>query len=86
MERKLSAIEEKKGNCLELDLSGLSCPLPILKTKKQLNSLESGDLLFVISTDSGSYNDFKYFCEHSGHDLISREAKGNKFLFLIKKK
>ena len=48
MERELSAIEEKKGNCLELDLSGLSCPLPILKTKKQLNSLESGDLLFVI--------------------------------------
>ena len=86
MERKLSVIEEKKGNCLELDLRGLSCPLPILKTKKKLNSLESGELLFVISTDSGSYNDFKYFCDHSGHDLISREVKGSEFLFLIKKK
>ena len=45
---------------LNLDLSGLNCPLPILKTKKKLGEMETGQIISVISTDSGSYNDFKY--------------------------
>ncbi len=71
---------------LNLDLSGLNCPLPILKTKKKLGDMETGQTISVISTDSGSYNDFKYFCEHTGHELISREQKDSKYYFLIKKK
>jgi len=71
---------------LNLDLSGLNCPLPILKTKKKLGDMQSGQIISVTSTDSGSYNDFKYFCEHTGHELISREQKESKFHFLIKKK
>lgn len=74
-----------KGS-IKLDLSGLNCPLPILKTKKMLGNLESGQLIYVTSTDSGSYNDFKYFCEHTGHQLISREERDLKYYFLIKKK
>lgn len=71
---------------LELDLSGLNCPLPILKTKKMLSALESGQLIHVTSTDSGSFNDFKYFCEHTGNEMISREERESKYYFLIKKK
>ena len=71
---------------LNLDLSGLNCPLPILKTKKKLGDMQSGQLISVTSTDSGSYNDFKYFCEHTGHELISREQRDSKFYFIIKKK
>ena len=71
---------------LNLDLSGLNCPLPILKTKKKLGDMQSGQLISVTSTDSGSYNDFKYFCEHTGHELISREQIESKFYFIIKKK
>jgi len=71
---------------LNLDLSGLNCPLPILKTKKKLGDMQSGQLISVTSTDSGSYNDFKYFCEHTGHELISREQRESKFYFIIKKK
>tara|TARA_B100001094_G_C17924908_1_gene667788 strand:- start:266 stop:511 length:246 start_codon:yes stop_codon:yes gene_type:complete len=71
---------------INLDLSGLNCPLPILKTKKMLSDMQSGQIISVTSTDSGSYNDFKYFCEHTGHELISREQKESKFCFLIKKK
>ena len=71
---------------LNLDLSGLNCPLPILKTKKKLGDMQSGQLISVTSTDSGSYNDFKYFCEHTGHELISREHRESKFYFIIKKK
>ena len=71
---------------LKLDLSGLNCPLPILKTKKTLGAMESGQIIYVTATDSGSYDDFKYFCEHTGNELISREKKELKYYFVIKKK
>lgn len=74
------------GEYLKLDLSGLNCPLPILKTKKKLGTMEPGQLIHVTSTDSGSFNDFKYFCEHTGHELVSREVKELKYCFIIKKK
>ena len=54
----------------ELDLSGLNCPLPVLKTKKKLSSMDAGERLFVVCTDQGSFDDFKYFCDHSGHKLV----------------
>jgi tRNA 2-thiouridine synthesizing protein A len=71
---------------IELDLKGLSCPLPILKTKKTLSSLESGKKVYVICTDSGSFDDFKYFCDHSGHKLLAREKTEIDFRFLIQRK
>ena len=67
------------------DASGLNCPLPILRSKKALNSLESGDVLYIVSTDSGSVKDFDAFCKQTGNELLeSSEAEG-KFHFYIKK-
>jgi tRNA 2-thiouridine synthesizing protein A len=86
MEAKTMSEGKSLKGSIKLDLSGLNCPLPILKTKKMLGNLESGQLIYVTSTDSGSYNDFKYFCEHTGHQLISREERDLKYYFLIKKK
>ena len=69
----------------KLDASGLNCPLPILKAKKQLNSLETGEVLYIVATDSGSVKDFDAFCKQTGHSLLeSSEAEG-KYHYYIKK-
>jgi len=69
----------------KLDASGLNCPLPILKAKKQLNSLETGEVLYIVATDSGSVKDFDAFCKQTGHSLMeSSEAEG-KYHYYIKK-
>ena len=70
----------------ELDLSGLNCPLPVLKTKKKLSSMNTGEKLLVVCTDQGSFDDFKYFCDHSGNKLVSRERVEDKIFFLIERK
>ena len=70
----------------ELDATGLECPLPILRSKKALNTMESGQILYVISTDPGSVRDFKVFCRHTGHNLIDSVEEQERFLFLIKKR
>ena len=70
----------------ELDLSGLNCPLPVLKTKKKLSSMNTGEKLLVVCTDQGSFDDFKYFCDHSGHKLVSREKIEDKIVFVIQRK
>ena len=69
-----------------LDLSGLNCPLPVLKTKKKLSSMISGERLFIVCTDQGSFDDFKYFCDYSGHKLIYREKTEDNICFLIERK
>jgi len=69
----------------QLDATGLNCPLPILRAKKTLAGLESGQVLEVIATDPGSVKDFDSFCNQTGNTLLeSAEAEG-KFKFLIKK-
>ena len=70
----------------ELDLTGLNCPLPVLKTKKKLSSMNTGEKLLVVCTDQSSFDDFKYFCDHSGHKLVSRERTEDKIVFLIERK
>ena len=69
----------------KFDATGLNCPLPILRSKKVLTSMNSGDVLYVISTDSGSVKDFDTFCKQTGHELLeSSEAEG-KYHYYIKK-
>ncbi len=69
----------------KFDATGLNCPMPILRAKKVLNTLNSGDVLFVISTDSGSVKDFEAFCKQTGNELLeSSEAEG-KYHYYIKK-
>jgi tRNA 2-thiouridine synthesizing protein A len=69
----------------ELDASGLNCPLPILRAKKTLNAMDSGQVLHVIATDPGSVKDFDAFAKQTGNELMESKEEGGKFHFLIKK-
>jgi tRNA 2-thiouridine synthesizing protein A len=69
----------------ELDASGLNCPLPILRAKKTLAGLQSGQVLHVIATDPGSVKDFEAFAKQTGNELLDSREEGNSFHFLIKK-
>lgn len=68
-----------------LDARGLNCPLPILRTRKQLAAMESGQLLAMISTDPGSLKDIESFCQQTGHQLMQSRSDGGEFHFLIRK-
>lgn len=65
----------------ELDCSGLSCPMPILKTKKAMDSLQTGQVLKMIATDPGSLPDIQAWTEKTGHELVTHEKDGGKFSF-----
>lgn len=69
----------------EIDLSGLNCPLPILRTKKALAAMESGKVLKVIATDPGSVKDFAVFSRQTGHALLQSWEEGGKYCFLLRK-
>lgn len=69
----------------ELDTSGLNCPLPILKAKKGLASLHSGQVLRVISTDPESVQDFTALCQQFGHALLETREDDGRFYFLLRK-
>ncbi len=68
-----------------LDARNLNCPLPILRTKKALNSLKTGDLLKIQATDTGSVKDLNSFCEQTGNELVSSESGEDEFVFVIRK-
>lgn len=70
----------------ELDARGLNCPLPILRAKKTLNELSSGQVLKVISTDPGSVKDFAAFAKQTGNELLSSTESGGEYTFFLKKK
>ena len=69
----------------ELDASGLPCPMPIVKTKKALTALASGQVLRVWSTDSGTLDDMPTFAQHTGNTLLASGEEGGRFYFLLKK-
>ncbi|MEN9945938.1 MAG: hypothetical protein RLZZ293_324 [Pseudomonadota bacterium] len=71
---------------LELNLTGLNCPLPVLKTKKFLANLESGCLVQVITSDPASLVDLEDFCTKTGHILISQETTNNLITSVIKRR
>ncbi|MGQ0658745.1 MAG: sulfurtransferase TusA family protein [Chromatiales bacterium] len=71
---------------VELDTSGLNCPLPVLKTKKALNNMRSGQLLHVIATDPASQIDFEAFCAQTGHTLVEERQEADKFYFVLRRK
>jgi len=70
---------------LVLDCSGLSCPMPILKTKKALDSLKAGQVLQMIATDPGSVSDIEAFTRKTGNLLLGIEKSGGKYIFYLKK-
>jgi tRNA 2-thiouridine synthesizing protein A len=70
----------------ELDARGLNCPLPILRTKKALTDMRSGEVLRVVATDPGSVKDFQAFSRQTGNALLASETSKNEFVFLLQKK
>ncbi len=68
-----------------LDTSGLSCPMPVVKTKKAINAIEVGEILEMISTDAGSIPDMEAWARQTGHELMESHDEGETFRFLIKK-
>ncbi|WP_349571159.1 sulfurtransferase TusA family protein [Azotobacter salinestris] len=78
--------EWQAGACdAELDASGLSCPLPLLKAKLELNRLHSGAVLKVTATDPGSQRDFRAFAKLAGHCLLHEEVEGDRFRYWLRK-
>ena len=69
-----------------LDAKGMNCPLPILKTKKALQTMQPGGLLEVLATDPGSVADFESFCRQTGNQLVSSTKEGEVFKFVLKRK
>ncbi|HUF82631.1 MAG TPA: sulfurtransferase TusA family protein [Burkholderiales bacterium] len=70
----------------ELDARGLNCPLPILRTKKALTDMGSGQVLKVLATDPGSVKDFQAFSKQTGNALLSSDTAGKEFIFFMKKR
>ncbi len=69
----------------ELDACGLNCPLPILRAKKAIVSMEPGQVLRIIATDPGSVKDFEAYSKQTGNTLLESSEEGGKFYFLLKK-
>jgi tRNA 2-thiouridine synthesizing protein A len=69
----------------ELDATGLNCPLPILRAKKSLAALTSGQVLRIVATDPGSVKDFEAFAKQTGNELLESKEEGGKFVFRMKK-
>jgi len=70
----------------ELDVSGLICPLPILRTKQSLSTMSSGQLLKVVATDPAAVIDFQVFSDNTGNEILSISQMDDTFTFLLKKK
>lgn len=70
----------------DLDVKGLNCPLPILRTKKTLAEMESGKILRVLATDPGSQKDFPAFAKQTGNELVGQKEENRVFEFYLKRK
>lgn len=71
---------------IELDTRGLNCPLPILKAKKALTDMVTGQLLRVVSTDPGSTRDFQAFARQTGNELMDQQVEGTNFIHVLKRR
>ena len=70
----------------ELDTRGLNCPLPILKAKKALADMRSGEVLKVIATDPGSVRDFQAFARQTGNELVEQESANDEFTHFLRRR
>lgn len=70
----------------ELDARGLNCPLPILRAKKALATMTTGQVLRILATDPGSIRDFQHFARQTGNELLSENSKGEEFEFYLRRK
>jgi tRNA 2-thiouridine synthesizing protein A len=70
----------------EIDTRGLNCPLPILKAKKALTDMASGETLRVVSTDAGSVRDFQAFAKQTGNELLDQQTLGSDFIHVMRRR
>ena len=70
----------------EIDTRGLNCPLPILKAKKALADMESGQLLRVVAADSGSVRGFQAFARQTGNELVEQQTVGEEFIHILRRR
>lgn len=70
----------------EIDTRGLNCPLPILKAKKALAAMASGQLLKVVATDTGSLKDFQAFAKQTGNELVQQETVGSEYIHILRRR
>jgi TusA-related sulfurtransferase len=70
----------------EVDARGLNCPLPILKAKKALADMHSGQLLKVVATDTGSLRDFQAFAKQTGNELVEQQTEGEEFIHILRRR
>ena len=70
----------------ELDTRGLNCPLPILKAKKALADMQSGEVLKVVATDPGSMRDFQAFARQTGNELVEQTSSNDEFIHLLRRR
>ena len=70
----------------ELDTRGLNCPLPILKAKKALADMQSGDILKVVATDPGSVRDFQAFARQTGNELVEQSSANDEFTHFLRRR
>ena len=73
-------------NSETLDVTGLKCPLPILRAKKALAQMQQGDVLTVLATDSGAPGDFEAFCRQTGHVLLDTSEQDGVFRLVVQHK
>jgi tRNA 2-thiouridine synthesizing protein A len=70
----------------EIDTRGLNCPLPILKAKKALTDMRTGELLKVVATDPGSVRDFQAFAKQTGNELVEQQTVGQEFVHVLRRR
>ncbi|TXH90367.1 MAG: hypothetical protein E6Q78_05355 [Rhodoferax sp.] len=70
----------------EVDTRGLNCPLPILKAKKALAEMHSGQLLKVVATDAGSVRDFQAFAKQTGNELVEQQTAGEEYIHVLRRR
>jgi tRNA 2-thiouridine synthesizing protein A len=70
---------------LEVDARGLNCPLPILRAKKGINTLNSGQILKIIATDPGSVKDLEAFCKQTGNEMLESSQQNGEYHFKLRK-
>ncbi len=70
----------------EIDTRGMNCPLPILKAKKALADMSSGDVLKVVATDPGSVRDFQAFARQTGNELVEQSSSNDEFIHFLRRR
>ena len=71
---------------VELDARQLACPLPILRAKKSLSQMTSGEVIRIVATDKGAPLDFMVFCDNTGNELLSSVEQDGEFIFMIRRR